>query len=99
LSYILGVLNSRAINFFYSILNPEQGEALAEVKKNHVEQLPIPTATPGEQAAIASKVEQILAAKAHDPAAEVSTLEREIDELVADLYGLDDAEKQLVGLE
>jgi len=39
--YILGNVNSRMVNFFYSVLNPERGEALAEVKKHHVEQLPI----------------------------------------------------------
>jgi predicted type IV restriction endonuclease len=41
LLYILGILNSRLIDFAYSNINPEKGEALAEVKKNHVEQLPI----------------------------------------------------------
>jgi adenine-specific DNA-methyltransferase len=40
--FILGVLNSKLTNFYYYQINPERGEALAEVKKNHVEQLPIP---------------------------------------------------------
>jgi hypothetical protein len=94
-AYLIGVINSATARDF-----------LRANRRNNVQfypddwkKLPIPTATPGEQAAIASKVEQVLAAKAHDPAAEVSTLEREIDELVADLYGLDAAEKQLVGIE
>lgn len=30
------------MNFYYHQINPEKGEALAEVKKNHVEQLPLP---------------------------------------------------------
>ena len=37
-------------------------------------------------------------AKAADAGADVSDLEREIDELVAALYGLDEDEKTLVGL-
>ena len=41
LRYILGILNSRLIDFIYTVMNPEKGEALAEVKKHHVEQLPI----------------------------------------------------------
>ena len=41
LRYILGILNSRLIDFIYTVMNPEKGEALAEVKKYHVEQLPI----------------------------------------------------------
>ena len=40
--FILGILNSKLTNFYYQQINPEKGEALAEVKKNHVEQLPIP---------------------------------------------------------
>lgn len=39
---LLGVLNSKLTNFYYYQINPEKGEALAEVKKNHVEQLPVP---------------------------------------------------------
>lgn len=40
--FILGVLNSKLTNFFYYQINPEKGEVLAEVKKQHVEQLPLP---------------------------------------------------------
>ena len=38
----LGVLNSSITGFIYSYMNPEQGEALAEVKKDHVENLLLP---------------------------------------------------------
>ena len=41
-------------------------------------------------------VDSILAAKESDPAADVSVLEREIDELVYALYGLTPEEKALV---
>ena len=39
--YILGVLNSALMNWVYHSLNPEMGEALAEVKKENVARLPI----------------------------------------------------------
>jgi adenine-specific DNA-methyltransferase len=39
--YVLGLLNSRMMNWYYHSLNPEMGEALAEVKKTNVEILPI----------------------------------------------------------
>jgi len=42
LRFYLALINSRLMQFLYEILNPEKGEALAEVKKTHVEQLPIP---------------------------------------------------------
>lgn len=42
LQYVLGVLNSRLLNWFYqNIVNPEAGEALAQVKRGHLAQLPI----------------------------------------------------------
>ena len=37
----LGLLNSKMMNWFYHTLNPEMGEALAEVKKENVARLPI----------------------------------------------------------
>ncbi|OQX03493.1 MAG: hypothetical protein BWK80_55540 [Desulfobacteraceae bacterium IS3] len=41
LKYILGIMNSRLMDFVYTFMNPEKGEALAQVKKKHIEQLPI----------------------------------------------------------
>ncbi|MEW6108884.1 MAG: N-6 DNA methylase [Nitrospirota bacterium] len=41
LRYILGIIDSKLIDFAYSFMNPEKGEALAQVKKLHVERLPI----------------------------------------------------------
>jgi hypothetical protein len=43
LRFILGILNSQLCDFVYSYINPERGEALAQVKKKHIEQLPIRT--------------------------------------------------------
>jgi adenine-specific DNA-methyltransferase len=43
LRYVLGLMNSKLIDFAHTFMNPEKGEALAEVKKRHVEQLPIRT--------------------------------------------------------
>lgn len=40
--FLLGILNSKLMDFVYRIINPEKGEALAEVKKSHLEMLPIP---------------------------------------------------------
>ena len=44
LKYILGLLNSYFLNWYYqNILNPEKGEALAQVKRGHIANLPIKT--------------------------------------------------------
>jgi len=41
LKFILGLLNSSLVNFYYQSLNPEVGEALAEVKRENVARLKI----------------------------------------------------------
>ncbi|CAN5517365.1 hypothetical protein BH23BAC1_BH23BAC1_47690 [soil metagenome] len=41
LKYILGIINSSLMNFYYQSLNPEVGEALAEVKRENVARLKI----------------------------------------------------------
>jgi type I restriction-modification system DNA methylase subunit len=43
LKYILCILNSSFCDFCYRAINPEKGEALAQIKKQHLGQLPIHT--------------------------------------------------------
>ena len=76
------------MNFLYSFINPEKGEVLAQVKKNHVEELPIPNSAADQQKTIIDRVESILATKNTNPSADTSRLESEIDQLVYTLYGL-----------
>lgn len=93
LRFILGLLNSRLTDFAYSHINPEKGEALAEVKKQHVEQLPIPPATETQQTPIIELVQKIISAP---DSPDVPQLEAEIDRLVYALYNLTDEEIALV---
>lgn len=96
LLFVLGILNSACVGFVYSFINPEKGEALAQVKKNHVEEIPIPNATASQQKPIIEAVKAILAAKKTNPAADTSALEREIDQQVYSLYGLTPEEIAIV---
>ena len=49
LPYVLGLLNSKLLNWFYqNIINPESGEALAQVKRAHIAQLPMAAQANGE---------------------------------------------------
>ena len=41
--YVLGIINSGLLNWYFHTLNPEIGEALAEVKKTNVARLPVRT--------------------------------------------------------
>ena len=96
LRYILGLINSALLNYFFQSMNPERGETLAEVKKEHVEKLPIMNVPAKQQAAIIGKVDEIMALKKKDTAANTNELEREIDFLVYEVFNLTPAEIELV---
>ena len=80
LRLILGLLNSKLMNYLFSTkyLN-------LVIKAEYLKQLRIPCT---ENAKIASLVDNILAAKRLDPSADISANEQEIDRLVYHLYGL-----------
>jgi hypothetical protein len=97
LRFILGLLNSRLLNWFYQkAINPEEGEALAQVKRGHLAQLPV--AQPGHhaQSRLASLVREVLAAKLKKPEGDTSQLEQQINREVYALYGLTPEEIQIV---
>ncbi|MRR31502.1 hypothetical protein EG834_14520 [bacterium] len=104
LQCILGLLNSKLLDSLYTFINPEKGEALAEVKKEHVEQLPIPIITKTNKAVIekiSKLVKEMLAYNKTQVlrqrhAAEIAAIDREIDQLVYKLYGLTQEEIKVV---
>jgi type I restriction-modification system DNA methylase subunit len=112
-NFILGVVNSRLLNWYYRTLNPEVGEALAEVKKSNVAQLPIRVPNfkqnkdrsahdrmvrlVGEMLTLNQKVDA--ARTDHAKATlqrQIAAIDRQIDRLVYDLYGLSDREIAIV---
>lgn len=112
LRYVLALLNSKLLNWFYqTVLNPERGEALAQVKRGHLSQLPIRPINffdPYDKALhdkIVSLVDQILELHKQHPntpheqeilSREIKSVDRMIDELVYELYGLTAEEIKIV---
>jgi adenine-specific DNA-methyltransferase len=102
--FILGQLNSKLIDFYYTFLNPEKGEALAEVKKYHVENLIISKIDfankPQKQAhdKIVSHVKKLLELnKSEEPdSAQIMHYENQVDKLVYELYGLSADEIKII---
>jgi hypothetical protein len=86
--YVLGVLNSRITTWYYRSNTDEEGKVFAQIKIALLRKLPIPVANKDQQRSIIKLVDQILAAKAENPKADTSALEREIDQLVYALYEL-----------
>lgn len=89
--YIISLLNSKVLDYYFNKVFNEY-----EVKPLHLAQLPIKRISLELQLPFITLVDQILAAKKADPAADTSKWEAEIDELVFDLYGLTEEEKGLV---
>ena len=91
LHYLLGILNSKPVNYLFAtkFLN-------LAIKADYVKQIRIPTATPAQQQAIITLVDEILAAKKKNPQADTSAWENEIDKLVYELYGLTEEEIKVV---
>lgn len=99
LRYVLGLINSKFLNWYYqNVLNPEKGEALAQVKRGHLAKLPIripnPKDKPVEKAhdSIVLLVEKILTlqrqlAKTKVPQ-EKTSVQRQIDASSQQIDGL-----------
>jgi hypothetical protein len=82
--YLLGVLNSEAVNEFYTNLSSQvRGDYLRFIYQ-YVAQIPIPDAPKAEKKAIERLVQKCLDARGEN----CEQWEREIDERVAALYGL-----------
>ncbi|HES59000.1 MAG TPA: type II restriction endonuclease, partial [Caldithrix sp.] len=97
LKYILGLINSKLTNWYYqNILNPEKGEALAQVKKGHLAKLPIKIADEETQNEIIALVDKALKLKSADSKADISAQQTEIDKLVYQLYDLTPEEIEMV---
>ncbi|PDW04837.1 Eco57I restriction-modification methylase domain-containing protein [Candidatus Viridilinea mediisalina] len=88
--YLLAVLNSTPITFFYTELSSQVRGGYLRFIYQYVEQLPIPTAPPAEREALAGLAKQCLAAQGQG--AQVAAWEAEIDERVARLYGISAAD-------
>jgi hypothetical protein len=92
--WLLGVLNSRLVFWFYIRLSSQIQGGFVRYIAQYVTQIPIrsgPAVGP-----IGAAVQQILAAAEANPDADTSALEREIDRLVYELYGLTQEEIAIV---
>ena len=97
IKYLTALLNSKAITFFFKSFYMG-GELVGKIryKKVFLEQVPIPYPKEDDENKIISIVDQILALKKNNPQADTSELEREIDMLVYELYGLTEEEIRIV---
>jgi len=94
--FILGILNSRLLTYFYRLLSLEEGRTLPQIKPIVLEELPIVINNSGIIKNIISDVDAIIKLKKRDKNANTDTLEKEIDRMVYKLYGLTEEEIRIV---
>ena len=103
LKYAMAILNSKLLNTLYHFLSQEEGKTLAQVKIGLVNELPF---APGDQNSIAeviNTVDKILAITGTDDylqnsikKARVREYEKQIDQLVYDIYDLTPDEIKII---
>ncbi len=104
--YTLGIINSELMTWYYRTLNPEAGEALAEVKKTNVAALPIKeSSNDRDREHVVNAVQRMLELRKaavrtpHEQERlkrEIQATVREIDDRVYALYEITDAEREVV---
>lgn len=89
LKYIIGILNSKLINYWFSYYFID-----VNIKPEQLRKIPLPKAKTNQE--IITLVEKILSSKQNSPDADTSAIEREIDHKVYELYGLTDEEIRVI---
>ncbi|KAB7728354.1 class I SAM-dependent DNA methyltransferase [Rudanella paleaurantiibacter] len=84
--YLLAVLNSAVVGYFLRVTAPVTPKGPARSRPDRWAQIPIPSATPEQQASVVALVDQILSLRAAGNSTE--GLEAEVSTLVGALYGL-----------
>ena len=88
--YLLALLNSKVLKYYFSFIGVMTAGGAYTLKHATIQQLPIIIAE--NQQPIIALVDQILTAKSATPAADTTAIERQIDEIVYNLYGVTDEE-------
>ena len=92
--YVVGILNSKLIQYYYQQKFKAETDLFPKIRIKQAKQLPIPTASLELQSAIADLVDKIINAKKIGLSTE--KIEREIDKIVYDLFGLTEEEIRVV---
>ena len=86
--WLLGLLNSKAVFWFYTKTSTQIRGGFVRFIAQYVSQIPVPNIDLSQKALLENLVDKILVAKRSAPDAAVTALENEIDRVVYSLYNL-----------
>lgn len=93
--YLLSIINSKLMIFYFRKRYNRQDITFPEIRIYELSSLPIKMSY-DNRPLLENLVDRILEAKKADPKADTTPLEKEIDRLVYDLYGLTEEEIQII---
>lgn len=97
LKFLVSYLNCKLIGFYHKRQTVKGNRSLfPKVVIKDLQNYPIPNISTLDQQPFIDKVDQILSLKKDNPAADTNALEREIDMMVYELYGLTEEEIAIV---
>ena len=96
LSFVLAVLNSRLVRFYWLQRFFDNKETFPKIKKRPLLSIPVVKCEPLKQRTLARAAAKVTSAKRSDPAADTTEDEAQIDRIVYDLYGLTEDEIAIV---
>ena len=96
LKFLLGLFNSSLFKFYYRKTNSQGGNIFPQVRISSVENLPIKITEKNIQEGIENLVNKILRIKTQDISTDTSDFEKQIDELVYNIYGINKDEIKLI---
>ena len=99
-TYLLALLNSKLLDFYFRMLAPCLDDPFSGGEMRFIrffmEKPPIASAEPDIEKSLSRLANEIQSEKEADPNADVARLERQIDEMVYSLYGLDEKDVALI---
>ncbi len=96
LDYLIGILNSRLIVFYYQEISQEKNRVLAQVKPQRIRSLPIRIGTDSEIESLYGLVKNINSLKKNNLKANTKPLEDQMDIMVYKLYNLTYKEVEII---
>jgi type II restriction/modification system DNA methylase subunit YeeA len=96
IKYLLALLNSRLAKWYFNLIATSSGMGTNRWLKYKIEQLPVKDISDNKQMPFVNRVDEILKAKKNNPDSNTAALEKEIDNLVYQLYGLTEEEIKIV---
>ncbi|WP_419547601.1 DUF7149 domain-containing protein [Microcystis sp.] len=97
IKYLLSIINSKFVSYLKTKNSTSaKKDDFTQLTMNDIRKLRIPIPTPNQVVNIENIVDQILTAKKSNPKADTSELEKEINQIVYELYGLSEEEIRII---